>query len=219
MDLAERIRESMRISGMNQSELASAIGISTSAVSQWMTGQVKSLKAKTAAHIAATTGVSATWLASGEGPMIGPTANVVVVPLVGRNVPIIGHDEVQAWAQSGGGYAPGKTAAHLMTDADISAGAFALEIQGEMMLPKFAPGDRIIIDPALSVQPGDFVVAVIDDHETTFQKYRSKGKNANGDDVFELAPLNPDYPSVRSDQSRIKVIGVMVEHRTYRRRT
>lgn len=209
----------MRIAGLNQSELASAIGISTSAVSQWMTGQVKSLKAKTAAHIAAATGVSATWLASGEGPIIGPAANVVAVPLVGRNVPIIGNAQVVTWPLSGAGYAPEKTAAHLMTDADISDGAFALEIQGEMMLPKFVPGDRIIIDPALPVQPGDFVVAVIDDHETTFQKYRSKGKNGNGEDVFELTPLNPDYPSVRSDQTRIRIIGVMVEHRTYRRRT
>jgi SOS-response transcriptional repressor LexA len=209
----------MRIAGLNQSELASAIGISTSAVSQWMTGQVKSLKAKTAAHIAAATGVSATWLASGEGPIIGPTANVIAVPLVGRNVPIIGNAQVVTWPLSSAGYAPEKTAAHLMTDADISASAFALEIQGEMMLPKFVPGDRIIIDPALPVQPGDFVVAVIDDHETTFQKYRSKGKNGNGEDVFELTPLNPDYPSVRSDQTRIRIIGVMVEHRTYRRRT
>lgn len=219
MDLAERIKEAMRIAGLNQSELASAIGISTSAVSQWMTGQVKSLKAKTAARIAAVTGVSATWLASGEGPVISPTSNVIAVPLGARAIPLISFQQANTWATDPAGYAPSEEVPRLMTDLELSASAFALEIQGEMMLPKFMPGDRIIIDPALPAQPGDFVVAVIDKHETTFQKFRSKGKNLSGDEVFELSPLNPDYPSVRSDQADIRIIGVMVEHRTYRRRT
>jgi SOS-response transcriptional repressor LexA len=209
----------MRIAGMNQSELASAIGISTSAVSQWMTGQVKSLKANTAAKVAGATGVSATWLASGEGPVIGHTANVVAVPLGTHPVPLIGYDQVLDWVKANGQYALSGEATRLMTELELSASAFALEIQGEMMLPKFMPGDRILVDPDLPAQPGDFVVAVIDEHETTFQKYRSKGKNQTGEDVFELAPLNPDYPSVRSDQAQIRIVGVMVEHRTYRRRT
>ena len=86
------------------------------------------------------------------------------------------------------------------------------------MLPDFAEGDRIIIDPRIKPNPGDFVVARNGDDEATFKKYRPKGLNEHGQDIFELVALNPDYPSMRSDLSHIEIIGTMVEHRRYRRK-
>lgn len=105
-----------------------------------------------------------------------------------------------------------------MTDLELSQNAFALEIKGDSMLPEFKPGDRVIIDPAIFPQPGDFVVAKNGDDEATFKKYRPRTMDEHGDVVFELVPLNEDYPSMRSDQGPIRIIGTMVEHRKYRRR-
>ena len=35
---------------------------------------------------------------------------------------------------------------------------------------------------------------------------------------FEFVPLNADFKTMRSDQQPIRIVGVMVEHRKYRRK-
>lgn len=109
-------------------------------------------------------------------------------------------------------------------DKDLSDDSFAFVISGDSMLPIFANGDIVIIDPCLIPHPGDFVVAqressYTDGIETTFKKYRPKGLNEFGQEVYELVPLNEDFPTIYSDRERCTIIGVMVEHRrSYRRR-
>jgi len=116
-------------------------------------------------------------------------------------------------------YPPGAGFDVIYSDATVSKFAFALEIEGESMLPEFRQGDRVIIDPELSPNPGDFVVAKNGDEEATFKKYRPRGMDASGNMIFELVPLNPDYPTMRSDMQELFIIGVMVEHRKkYRRK-
>lgn len=104
-------------------------------------------------------------------------------------------------------------------DHDLSRWTFALDVEGESMLPEFRPGDRIIVDPEVTPNPGDFVVARNGSDEATFKKYRPRGMNAAGEMVFELVPLNADYATMRSDVEQLTIIGVVVEHRKkYRRR-
>ena len=97
--------------------------------------------------------------------------------------------------------------------------AFALVVDGRSMEPEFHEGDIIVIDPRTTAQPGDFVVAKLDNAEhATFKKYRSRGVDAAGQPAFELAPLNQDFPTLRVDADNPgHVIGVMVEHRRRRR--
>lgn len=110
-------------------------------------------------------------------------------------------------------------------DNELSDDSFAFKITGDSMTPTFTEGDIVIIDPSLIPQPGDFVVAqreseYTDGIETTFKKYRPKGINKFGQQVFELVPLNIDYPTIYSDREKCTIIGVMVEHRrSYRRNT
>lgn len=104
-----------------------------------------------------------------------------------------------------------------MTDVDVSNSAFALKIQGDSMLPQFKEGDIVIVDPAITPQPGDFVVAKNAEQEAAFKKYRPRGNNEQGKLVFELTALNPDYPTLRSDIDHCRVVGVMVEHRQFRK--
>lgn len=52
----------------------------------------------------------------------------------------------------------------------------------------------------------------------TFKKYRPCGIDETGQDVFELVPLNDDFPTMHSDRQHIEVIGVIVEHRIFRKR-
>ena len=85
------------------------------------------------------------------------------------------------------------------------------------MEPDFKEGDAVVIDPEVSPLPGDFVVAKNGEEEALFKKYRPRGI-MNGSDVFELVPLNEDFPTIRSDQEEVRIIGTMVEHRRYRKR-
>lgn len=219
MNLSERLKEAMRISGKNQSQIASETGLSTSAVSQWMTGAVKTLKGETAAKIEAATGVCATWLVNETGPkLLGERSNVRPVVMGERRIPLISYVQAGHWTDVTDSYQPGAGDEYLLTDRDVSASTFALEIKGDSMLPEFKEGDRVIIDPNVAPQPGDFVVAKNGEGEATFKKYRPRGINERGDTIFELVPLNEDYPSLRSDVHPTHIVGTMVEHRKYRRR-
>lgn len=144
--------------------------------------------------------------------------NVAVAPIGTRRIPLISYVQAGHMTEAVDPYAVGDGADWLLTDLDLSANAFALKIKGDSMLPEFREGDTVIIDPAVLPLPGDYVVAKNGDHEATFKKYRPRGVNEHGQQVFELVPLNEDYPSMRSDITPIRIIGTMVEHRRYRKR-
>lgn len=106
----------------------------------------------------------------------------------------------------------------ILTDLEHSPSSFALRVEGDSMEPKFQPGDIVVLDPAIEPVPGDYVVARNASPQAAFRQYRSGGTNEQGQEVFELWPLNPLYAPMRSDRQTIRIAGVMVEHRTYRRR-
>lgn len=112
----------------------------------------------------------------------------------------------------------------IYADNELSDESFAFVISGDSMLPIFTSGDIVIIDPCLVPRPGDYVVAqresqYTDGTEITFKKYRPKGINEFGQEVYELVPLNVDYPTIYSDREKCSIVGVMVEHRrSYRRK-
>ncbi len=169
-------------------------------------------------------GCSSTWLKSGEGEMVAGGAsvssdqNVVPVSMGTRRIPLVSYVQAGTMTDIVDPYPIGAASDWLLTDLELGPNAFALTIKGDSMFPDFKEGDAIIVDPAVVPLPGDFVVAKNGENEATFKKYRPRGVNEAGQEVFELVPLNEDYPSMRSDLKPIKIIGTMVEHRRYRRR-
>jgi SOS-response transcriptional repressor LexA len=164
-------------------------------------------------------GCSASWIETGAGHMsIGTQPNVSRAQVGEKRIPLISYVQAGSWTGIVDIYQPGDADEFLLTDQDLSDTAFALEIKGDSMLPDFKEGDRVIIDPAIQPNPGDFVVAKNGDNEATFKKYRPRGTTATGAVIFELVPLNDDFPSMRSDVTPILIVGTMVEHRKYRKR-
>lgn len=145
-------------------------------------------------------------------------ANTIPAQIGTRKIPLISYVQAGAWTETIDPYQTGDAHEWLLTDLDLSEHAFGLEIKGDSMLPDFKPGDRVIIDPAVSPCPGDFVVAKNGEEEATFKKYRPRGRNEKGEHVVELVPLNPDYESLRSDITPFVIIGTMVEARRYRKK-
>lgn len=66
-ELSDRILEAMHGAGLKKLQLAKATGKSSGAVTQWIDGTTKTLKAETAAKLQAATGYSAVWLVTGKG--------------------------------------------------------------------------------------------------------------------------------------------------------
>jgi len=145
--------------------------------------------------------------------------NVVPAQLGLRPIPVISSVQAGALRDMETPYPTGAGYAYEYTDQDLSPWAFALDVEGLSMSPEFKPGDRIIVDPEISPNPGDFVVARNGSEQATFKKYRPRGIDGAGNMVFELVPLNDDYPTLRSDTEHLSIIGVVTEHRKKLRRS
>lgn len=134
-----------------------------------------------------------------------------------KPIPILSYAQVRELDKDIATYSMSGNFVSIFTDTQTSRWAFALEIPDDAMQPEFKPGDRIIIDPDVPPQPGDFVLADSATEGVTFKKYRPVRIDANGITTFELIPLNNDYLTLVSDTNQLRIIGTMVEHRRYRK--
>jgi SOS-response transcriptional repressor LexA len=188
-----------------------AVGLSKGRVSQLL-DEDEAFGERAAASLVAKLQLPDRWFDLGA-------SNVVAAPLGARRIPVISPIAAGSFREIVDAFAMGDGEAYLSTDQDVSPYTFALKIEGRSMLPEFVEGDRVVIDPDVRPHSGDFVVARNSTGGATFKKYRLRGTDANGGEIFELIPLNVDeFDSVRSDMEPLEVIGTMVEHRRYRRR-
>ena len=134
-----------------------------------------------------------------------------------RGYPIISAIQAGNWREIVDSFPRGGADEYIMASNTYSAHTFALRINGNSMEPEFKEGDVVVIDPDVRPSPGDCVVAKNHEESATFKKYRPRGIDASGVEIFELVPLNEDYAIMRSDQQPIHIIGTMMEHTRYRR--
>ncbi|MGL6512922.1 LexA family protein [Aeromonas hydrophila] len=213
----ERIKELRKKHGLTQQQLGEKIGARKASVSQWETGDV-SPSADYLVALARVFGVSAHWLATGKGSPELSNVESAVIPQ-GNRVPILSYVQAGNWrevceqATTFDG-----NVEYVTASVDIGPCGFGLWIRGRSMNPVFNEGDLVIIDPDEQPRPGDYVVAKNGSEEATFKKYRPRGIDENGQEVFELVPLNDDFPTMHSDRQHIQIIGVMVEQRIFRKR-
>jgi len=140
--------------------------------------------------------------------------NVSPATMGSRPIPVISAVQAGVLKDMENPYEPGDGfAVEYTDDIKLSQWTFGLEVEGDSMLPRFRPGDRVIVDPEVAPNPGNFVVARNGSNQATLKKYRPRGMDSNGNTVFELVPLNDDYPTLRSDIEHLLVIGVVVELR------
>lgn len=215
--VSEWVRAARLHAGMTQENLGNALGVTKGNVSAWENGRHDpgfwQLR-----KIAEITGYTE--------PIFGAGIDLNVSPaqVGGRKLPLLNYVQAGAMRDVGAGFCP-EDVEYLLTDLKLSPRAFALEIKGDSMKAppgvagdSFNPGDRIIVDCEVQPRPGDYVVAKNSGHEATFKKYRLIKIGEKGQDVFELVPLNPDYPTLRSDESHLEIVGTMVECRKSFRR-
>lgn len=189
----------------SNAELARAIERSSSQVNDMLTG-TKSFGPKVARHIEEK-------LKLPQGYLDEPHELEKVPVRFGKKIPIL------SFVQAGHPTDTGDNAydEYLDVSEDTSDGAYALKIRGKSMEPEFHEGEIVVVDPTLSANAGDFVVARIansGENEATIKQYAVTGIDRNGVETFELRPLNPLFPILSSKELDIDLLGVVVEKRT-----
>lgn len=213
MSLSTRIQEIVA-AGYKKSVLARAAGKSPAAVTQWISGETKEIKADSAAGIQTVTGFSAVWIATGKGPKMAAVSNVSPVQ-ERKRVPLISWVQAGSWSEVQDTFAAGE-ADHWERafSSSPSESAFALVVEGESMTSpypgelSFPSGTIIIVDPGRSAGAGDYVVAKdVNTQHATFKRLAYDGGR------WYLKPLNPSYPTIEIDDPAMRVIGRVIEYR------
>ena len=209
MTIAARVLSKRTELGLTQTELAEKAGTTQQAIVQLESGKTK--RPRYLPELAKALKCDADWLMNGG-------AFMPMVEVNSRRVPLISYVQAGALAEKNPIEAFDGSLEYILTDLDVSQHTFALRIEGDSMEPDFKAGDVIIVDPEVEPTPGEFVVAKNGGTQATFKKYRPTWVDPLGCQHFELVPLNDDYPVINSDHQPLTIIGVMIEHRIYRRK-
>ena len=213
-EMNERLAELRATAKLTQNAVAKAVGVSRAAVTQWENGLTKP-KGEYIHALAKLYGCTTGYILHGEDSGVG---NVIPAPIGLRQIPIISYVQAGCWTESCDCRAMDGSIETINTDLDLGSMAFALSVRGDSMAPEIQEGDVVVIDPDVDPLPGDIVAAKNGSHEATLKQFRPRGTNEQGQEYFELVPLNPVYPTMRSDHHHVTIIGTMMEHRRYRRR-
>ncbi|EHU2405566.1 LexA family protein [Acinetobacter baumannii] len=219
--LAERLRYAMEVlppKKIKGVDLARAVGVKPPSVSDWLSGKSKTMEGENLLKASKFLGVNPNWLATGNG---SPTnnnieddqlSNVIFRDLNLHKIPILDFVQAGFWHE----VVYDGTTPHSYTYTDyISSNPeaiFSVIVQGNSMEPDFKEGDMLIVDASIAPKPGSYVIAQNGSHEATFKKYRVLSQDEYGRDIFELIPLNKDFPILSSITHEIRIIGVVVRH-------
>lgn len=194
MDMTERIAKAIKMSGKRKGEIAAECGVSPSAVTQWITGESKTLKPENVYALAKSTGFRAEWLVLGEGPERDVAPNVEEAPADRGHVPLISWVQAGNWMEAVEPYTITDAEAFLPCPAPHSEWTFALKVRGESMYNphgtrSFKDGDIIYVDPERMPENGSLVVAkLVDEQEASFKQLIIEGRSRY------LKALNPAWP-------------------------
>jgi SOS-response transcriptional repressor LexA len=219
-DLGAALIAAMKMKGVGPTAVAEAFGVKPPSVIAWQqTGRIHKKHITTLLTYFADV-VSPDHWGLEQNPLPAHFGSSFEPASVGsRSIPVITY--AQAGAMAGGVDAPvvGNHVEFLLTDLDLSKNAFSLRLRDDSMQPDFRAGDMVVIDPAATPLPGEFVLANVEgEADPVFRKFRPRGVSTQGSKVFELAPLNEDHATIRSDTATVVIIGTMLEFRRYSRR-
>lgn len=112
------------------------------------------------------------------------------LPQQGSTVPLLGY----AQAGAGGffedaGFPSGQGLDLIELPSRSTENAYALQVQGDSMLPLYRDGDVLIVEPSATVRKGDRVVV-----KTNGGEVMAKVLDRRTPKIVELLSLNPEHP-------------------------
>lgn len=81
---------------------------------------------------------------------------------------------------------------------NVGENAYALQVQGDSMLPLYRDGDILIVEPGARIRKGDRVIA-----KTISGEVMAKVLASRREQIVELLSLNPAYPDRKIPEAEI----------------
>ncbi|WP_173931732.1 transcriptional repressor LexA [Chelativorans sp. Marseille-P2723] len=128
-------------------------------------------------------------------PVASDEAAIVSIPVMGRIAAGVPIEAIQHQTHA------------ISVPAEMIAGGehFALEVKGDSMIEAgIFDGDTVIIRQTQTANPGEIVVALVDEEEATLKRFRRKGAS------IALEAANPAYETRIFGPHRVKVQGRLV---------
>ena len=197
----ERIRFRRKALNLTQKAVAEKISVSHVAISQWEKEETLP-RGENLLRLAEALGCAPAWLVDGDGPVF-----TVQTPTQ-SGLPLLNRQQIAAWLADA---AQVDVTERIQTDRTYSAASFAVVLWDNALAPQCLRDDVLIIDPDVAPQPGDLALALCDQGDYVVRKYRARSHES-----FELAPLNDDFPLLRSSEQRLVLCGTLMEWRRYR---
>lgn len=232
--LAERLTVAIARANLTKAELARRVGISAPSVNGWFTGKAKFLRGENLLAAAKALSVDEAWLATGKGQMEPRSggrvqeahADYPVSPILetetplgyvrfdlfegaaGMGIGVVNQDypevvrtiEVAEWeVRKKLGYLPQPGRIQIITG------------RGPSMRPKLEDGDIIWIDTTCDYFDGDDYYLINIGGETQIKMLQKRG------DGMYVVSINPDFPTYRSDEGEVSILGKALIHAGLRR--
>lgn len=200
--LGSQLREIRKAKRVQQQDLARAAGLEQATLSRIEAGKIP-LISPHLAPLAQALGVQ----------VLNPLGiNDEPVALQGTIIPVWEQSKAARIASLATPEREAATQQHVMSFKTHSAESFAIVLEDDSMAPRFVRGNFITADPKAQLAVGKFVIASQGSRDgVVFRQYASRGQDRDGNDLFELIPLNNLYPVLRSDRDALVILGVACE--------
>ncbi|WP_307745034.1 helix-turn-helix domain-containing protein [uncultured Pantoea sp.] len=203
--LGDRIRLRRKSLQLTQKQLAQQVNVSHVAVSQWEKEETLP-RGENLLRLSEALGCAPAFLIEGDGPVFSESAWAGL-----HQIPLLAQRDVAQWLSDAGSVRQDRL---MHNDMALSQQNFAFRVEDQSMAPAILRDDVVIIDPSLSPQPGDSVLA-LQQQVALLRTWRQRGSE-EGVTQFELAPVNINFPELHSRRDNLKLIGTLVELRRFR---
>lgn len=188
-------RTSIKAKGerVSQAALARHCKVKPPSVSDWFSGETKTLAAESLLLAADYLKVRAEWLSSGKGPM-ATEENTSPGPQIRGVYPVISEVQAGNWTELCDTFQPGDADEWLPSTKNLGRCGFMLKVRGKSMenpngKPSFTEGMILHVNPDIEPLPGHFVIVRRSStDETTFKRY------IQIEGAPYLEAINPDWP-------------------------
>jgi len=232
--LAERLTVAISRANLTKAELARRVGISAPSVNGWFTGKAKFLRGENLLAAAKALAVDEGWLATGKGHMEPRHGHRVEEPTADDQISTVLETETPAGYvrfdlfEGGAGMGAG------LVNQDYPEVVRTIEVaewevrkklgylpqpgriqiitgRGPSMRPKLEDGDIIWIDTTCDYFDGDDYYLINIGGETQIKMLQRRG------DGMYVVSINPDFPTYRSDEGEVSILGKALIHAGLRR--
>lgn len=203
--LGDRIRLRRKSLQLTQKQLAQQVNVSHVAVSQWEKEETLP-RGENLLRLSEALGCAPAFLIEGDGPVFSESAWAGL-----HQIPLLAQRDVAQWLSDAASVRQDRL---MHNDMALSQQSFAFRVEDQSMAPAILRDDVVIIDPSLSPQPGDSVLA-LQQQVVLLRTWRQRGSE-EGVTQFELAPVNINFPELHSRRDNLKLIGTLVELRRFR---